>query len=188
VLAEHAGRVRVDLDGRVWRSVPVDVAARVGLTVGRRLDRPLARDLARALRRHQALGVAARALRTRDRSASEIAERLTRAAVPTSVRDEALDALERSGIVDDRRLASNRAAGLAARGWGDAAIRARLEEAGVGEEACAEALAGLEPERDRAASILERRGATAKTLRALVSRGFEADLVSELVGVVAAEG
>jgi regulatory protein len=168
--------------------VPVDVAARVGLTVGRRLDRPLARDLARALRRHKALGVAARALRTRDRSATEIAERLARAAVPTSVREEALEALERSGIVDDRRFASNCAAGLAARGWGDAAIRARLEEAGVAEEACAEALAGLEPERDRAAAILKRRGPTAKTLRALVSRGFEPDLVSELVSVVAAEG
>jgi SOS response regulatory protein OraA/RecX len=187
-LEEHAGRVHVDLDGRFWRSVPVDVAARVGLAVGRRLDRALARDLARALRRHQALGVAARALRTRDRSTSELATRLARASVPATARDEALEALARSGVVDDRRFASNRAAALAARGWGDAAIRARLEEAGVGEEASAEALASLEPERDRAATILERRGATTKTLRALISRGFDTDLVSELVGVVAAEG
>ncbi len=166
----------------------MDVAARVGLASGRALDRPLARELARALRRQRALGLATRALRTRDRSTSDLARRLEQAEIPASARDEALEILERAGLVDDRRFAWTRACELAGRGWGDAAIRARLEQAGIGVESQAEALGGLAPERERAAAIVARRGANVKTARALLSRGFDCDLVSELCGLIAAEG
>jgi hypothetical protein len=47
------------------------------------------------------------------------------------------------------------------------------------------ALAGLEPERERAAALVARRGATPATARLLAGRGFDEELVAALV---AAEG
>ena len=62
--------------------------------------------------------VAARALRTRDRSRRDLDERLARAGVGDDDRAEALETLERVGYVDDERFAAARASALAARGHG----------------------------------------------------------------------
>jgi hypothetical protein len=70
------GQVAVELDGVPWRMVPVDVAARSGLSEGRVLDRPALRDLRRELRRFEALSVAARALHSRDLSRQALGDRL----------------------------------------------------------------------------------------------------------------
>src|SRR5579885_1888031 len=157
------GRVEVELDDRPWRTLPVDAVVRSGLLVGRTLDRPAARALARELRRSDALRVAARALRHRDLSRQALAERL-----PAPAREEALETLERSGLVDDARAAAARAAWLAARGWGDEAIRFRLEQEGFGGEPLEHALAALEPESERARGFL----AAGKSERWLAARGF----------------
>jgi regulatory protein len=167
------GRVEIDLDGERWRLVPADAVVRVGLAVGRALDRETARALGRELRRAEALGVAVRALRHRDRSRRALEERLAARAVPPGPREEAIVALERAGIVDDARVASGRAHALAGRGYGDTAIRAALEAEGLGGEQVAEAIAGLEPEADRARRLLDRRGGDAKAVRWLAARGFE---------------
>lgn len=157
------GRVEVELDDRPWRTLPADAVVRSGLLIGRTLDRPTARTLARELRRSDALRVAARALRHRDFSRQALAERL-----PAAAREEALDTLERSGLVDDARTAASRASWLAGRGWGDEAIRYRLEQEGFGGEPLEEALAALEPEADRARAFL----AAGRTERWLATRGF----------------
>src|SRR4051795_1480182 len=81
------------------------------------------------------IDVAARALRHRDRSRAQVAERLARAGVDDQQGVDALDTLERVGYVDDGRYAANRAAALAERGFGDAGIRHDLEQAGVQAEA-----------------------------------------------------
>jgi SOS response regulatory protein OraA/RecX len=158
------GRVDVELDGEPWRTLPADAVVRTGLLVGRTLDRPTARVLARELRVSDALSRATRALRHRDLSRQALAARL-----PAPGRDEAIDALERSGYVDDGRAAAGRAASLALRGWGDEAIRFRLEQEGFTAEPLEAALAALEPEPDRARGFL----AGGKTERWLASRGFE---------------
>lgn len=158
------GRVAVELDGVPWRTLPVDAVVRGGLAVGRALDRETARMLARELRRCEALRLAARALRHRDLSRHALAERL-----PAPAREEALDALERSGYLDDERSAAARAAFLARRGWGDEAIRARLEQEGFAGEALQAGLAGLEPEPERARGFLGR----GRSERWLAARGFE---------------
>jgi SOS response regulatory protein OraA/RecX len=157
------GRVDVELDGAPWRTLPADVVVRGGLLVGRTLDRETARTLARELRRSRALARGMRALRHRDLSRRALAERL-----PGPARDEALDTLERSGYLDDMRSASARASALAARGWGDAAVRDRLEHEGFDGEALEAAIAALEPEADRARSLLSR----GRTARWLAARGF----------------
>jgi SOS response regulatory protein OraA/RecX len=158
------GRVAVELDGTSWRTLPADAVVRCGLHVGRSLDRETARSLARELRKSAALARAARALRHRDLSRRALAERL-----PAPARDEALAALERSGYLDDTRSAAARAAALAARGWGDQAVRFRLEEEGFAGEPLERALAALEPEPERAKALLAR----GKTARWLAGRGFE---------------
>lgn len=175
------GRVEVHLDGAPWRLVPADAVVRTGLVVGRLVDRETARTLGRELRRADALSRAARALRPRDRSRRSLEDRLTRAGVPALARDEALETLERVGLVDDARVAAARARSLADRGFGDAAIRYDLEREGVAGDLVEQALAGLEPERDRAKELVARRGveAGAKTARWLASRGFDASSVED---------
>jgi SOS response regulatory protein OraA/RecX len=158
------GRVDVDLDGALWRTLPAEVVVRCGLLAGYPLDRETARALARELRRSKALARAGLALRHRDLSRQALAERLSAPA-----REEALDVLERSGYLDDARAAGSRAAWFAERGWGDEAIRVRLEQEGFAGEPLADALAELEPEPDRAKALLER----GRTERWLAAHGFE---------------
>ena len=175
-------RVDVELDGAPWRRVPADAVVRAGLTVGRTLDRETARALGRELRRSGALARATRALAFSDRSRRSLDDRLAAAGVGAEPRREALETLERAGLVDDARFAAGRAAALAERGHGDAAIRFDLERQGLGDERVAEALAGLEPERERALRLVERRGRGPKTARWLAGRGFEPDIVEEVAG------
>ena len=90
---------------------------------------------------------AVRALRAADRSRAELDARLERQGFGGDERRRALDELERLGYVDDERTAGLRAQRLADRGYGDAYIRADLEHRGL---PAVEALAGIEPEPERA--------------------------------------
>jgi SOS response regulatory protein OraA/RecX len=182
------GRVEVELDGAPWRLVPADAVVRAGLAVGRAFDREAQRMLGREIRRADALARAARALRSGDRSRQALADRLAGAGVDAAARESALEALERAGVVDDARLAANRAERLAERGQGDAAIRFDLERKGVGQELVEAALAALEPERERARRLVERRGAGERTARWLAARGFDPEIVAELAAGFADEG
>jgi regulatory protein len=176
------GQIAVELDGRPWRTLPVDVVARTGIADGRVLDRPALRLLRRELRRAEALAVAGRALRSRDHSRDGLAARLSHAGVDAATAEESLETLERAGLVDDGRFARWRAAGLAERGYGDGAIRHDLERQGVGTELIAEALGGLEPEEARARRIVERRGPGPKTARFLGGKGFGDEAVEAALG------
>ena len=131
--------------------------------------------------RPDAFETALRALRARDRSVAELADRLERRGVKEDERVEVLERLERVGYVDDERFARRRAAGLAERGAGDAFIRDDLERRGVAGEVVDEAIGALEPEAQRAARLVERRGRSAKTARYLASRGFGEEVLSGLV-------
>ena len=166
----------VELDGAAWRVLPVGVVARSGLSVGLALDRPKLRLVRRELRRAEALGVAGRALRASDLSERALADRLHGRIAPAA-RDEALQTLARAGVIDDRRVAQNRAAGLAERGYGDAAIRHDLRRRGLEPEEIEEAVAGLDPEPLRASAIVVRRGYGPATARHLAAKGFGEDAV-----------
>ena len=95
--------------------------------------------------------------------------------------DDALEELLRVGLLDDGRFAGERARVLAERGKGDAAIRFDLERAGVEAADVEEAMTALEPESERAARVVDRRGASPATARLLASRGFDEALVEALV-------
>ena len=123
-------------------------------------------------------------MRSSDRSAAELEARLQQRGVGEAERAQALETLERIGYVDDERFARRRAERLAERGSGDALIRNDLERRGLTADLVELALAELEPERDRAARIVERRGRSLKTARYLASHGFGEEALD---GVVAAD-
>jgi regulatory protein len=127
----------------------------------------------------RALDLATRALARRDFSARSLRERLCRAGFGPAELDQVLAVLRRGGLLDDERFARQRAQALAERGKGDDAIRFDLEQQGVGPEPVEDALAALEPERDRAERIIARQGNGPKTARLLASRGFDHE-VAEL--------
>ena len=107
--------------------------------------------------------VALRALSAADRSRAELDARLERRGFDVGERQKALDELERLGYLDDQRTAALRAERLAERGYGDAYIRADLEQRGLPVD---DALAGIEPESERLARFHEKGAAW------LVRRGF----------------
>ena len=135
--------------------------------------------------RTEALAVATRALARREHSQRSLRERLLRAGVSVGDAEAVVAELQQTGLVDDARFAEERARVLAGKGKGDAAIRFDLERAGVGPDELEAALGTLDPERERAAAFVARRGASPATARLLAGRGFDEELVAALV---AAEG
>jgi regulatory protein len=180
-LRTRGGRVVVELDGSAWRTLPLEAVVRAGLAEGCELHRHRARILARERRRLEALDIAARSLRLRDRSELEVADRLAARGVAPVYRREAVTVLRRAGLLDDARFANARAATLADRGYGDAAIRHDLEQRGLDAEAVSEAVAGLASEHERVAALQGRFGGGARAARALARRGFGEDALEALV-------
>ena len=181
------GRVAVELDGRQWRVLPADAVVRAGLSVGRPLDRHTARQLAREIRRARALSQAARTLAASARSRGELEQRLARAGHAGAARDDALESLGRAGLVDDARLAESRAAVLARRGYGDAAIRSDLRRRLIEAEAVSDAVAALEPELTRVQGLLAGQDVTPALLRRLAGRGFSRETLGEVGSMFAQE-
>jgi len=123
--------------------------------------------------RDDPLDIALRALARRDRTTHELGEQLSQRGVSPAERAETLRTLARLGYLDDARFANDRAASLAARGRGDAAIVVDLEQRGASREAIAAALDALPPERERVrALVAQLPGEPAKAARSLARRGF----------------
>jgi len=173
--------VAVELGGVAWRTLPVSAVVEAGLRVGSELDRERARALARALRRLRAERIAVRAVARRDHSRASLTTRLARAGVADRVREEVLERAEAGGLVDDARFAARRAALLAERGAGDLLVLDDLARHGVDETVARAAVEALSPETERAATILDRRGRSVRTVRYLVSRGFSDAALEPLI-------
>lgn len=130
---------------------------------------------------------AIRLLRHRDRAATDLDRRLAERGFDDEDRAAALATLTRTGVLDDRRFAENRARSLAARGAGDRFIRHDLAAAGVGTDVIDAALSELQSELERASCLVERRGASSKTARYLSAKGFSEDVVRAAVAQAADE-
>jgi regulatory protein len=181
---ERRDRVRVELDGKLWRTLPATAVASAGLFVGTELDRARARELGRALRRSNALGAATSALARRDRSTAGLRAYLgDRGADPTA-REQAVETLARYGYLDDARFAAGRAASLARRGFGDDGIRFDLVRQGLDAEQIAIALGTLEPEADRARAVSGRSHSVPTAARRLAAKGFSPDAIESALGVI----
>jgi SOS response regulatory protein OraA/RecX len=161
--------------------VPDEVVVQCGLSAGVEVDRPLLRLLRRELRRAEALDLAGRTLRRRDLSLRRLSERLQRAGIAPAAGRSALLALSEARIVDDARLANGRAATLGERGWGNAAIAARLEGEGIPEAEARSAIAKLEPEAARAARATAAVSDPRKAWALLTRRGFDQETIEAIV-------
>jgi regulatory protein len=101
----------------------------------------------------EARELAAKLLSRRDLSRRELRRRLEGSGVDDPLAEEIVDDFESWRFVDDRRLAAAVAGSLARKGYGDLAIAARLEERGLSAEDRDGAIAELEPEVGRAATV-----------------------------------
>ena len=182
VRRSRPGRAELELDGRPWRVVPDEVVLRCGLAPGVELDRPLLRALRGELRRAEALDAAARTLSRRDVSTRRLRERLAARRVRAPAAETALATLAAVGLLDDARLARTRARSLAERGWGDTAVAARLEDAGVPVEHVRAALAELPPEPERAALLARNAPDVRAAWKLLARRGFAPETIEDAVG------
>ena len=122
------------------------------------------------MERGEAVDRAVKALARRDHSSATLRAKLARAGVSEDVSDDVLGTLRRAGYLDDARFARDRAAHLAAKGYGDAWIKGDLERS-QGVEADV-AIGVLDPEHERAAREWARLGGGVKALRTLARRGF----------------
>lgn len=127
------------------------------------------------------LELALRALRHRERSAAEVDRYLTARGVDQEERDEALETLVRTALVDDRRFAELRAAALVERGAGNELIRHELARAGIESQLAEETVAALPSETERVARIVALRGAGPKTARYLAGKGFSEEAIGSVV-------
>jgi SOS response regulatory protein OraA/RecX len=185
--AAPRGRVKIELEGEPWRTVPVEVVLIAGLHVGIVLERDRLRVLRRELRSREALRKASRLLSRRDLSEQSLGEELARRRVAPAARRETILRLVEVGAIDDERLARTRAELLAARGAGNEFIRADLEAKGLDRELVDDALAALDPETERARRITDARGAGPATARFLARRGFDGDCVEAALDYPVAE-
>lgn len=135
----------------------------------------------------RAVDHAVRALARRDHSTMSLERKLRRAGVRAQARAAALELLGQAGYVDDGRYASDRAAVLAERGYGDAWILADLAQQGVDREAAEAAVAGLEAEPDRALRVLGAAGGGMRAVRLLGRRGFSEDTLDAVAATVVAD-
>jgi regulatory protein len=167
--------------------LPAEAVLAAGLDVGVELDRSGARRLRRELVRLEALATAARSLARRDLTKEELAERLSRAQIAPATRSEAVERMVEAGVIDDGRFARARAEILAERGAGDALIRHDLSKRGVAEELVESAVGAIQPEGVRAKRIVQRRGASIRTVRHLAGKGFSEDSIEGACGEAIAE-
>lgn len=186
-LRKAGASVAVELDGAPWRDLPHEVVLGCRLEQGLELDRPRLRRIRAELRRVEATRTAARLLRHRDLPAGRLDAELAARGVTPVPRREALEALSRARLIDDRRLAAARVEALANNEYGDDAIRWRLAQAGLPDELVAEAILRLPLEVERSRPIVEREGVSLRTARLLARRGFDADVIETVCPAVAPE-
>ncbi len=172
--------VLVELDGALWRKIPLVAAARAGLSVGKRLERDDLRLLRRELRRAEALTEATRMLSRRPLPRALLEDRLEKKGVALVAREEAVEALEQAQYLNDHTYAIGRAQGLAERGYGDAAVRHILEQERINSELIGEVVASLEPELERARAIAGSITDRKKLLGRLARRGFDPDTIEQI--------
>lgn len=151
------------------------------LAVGVTVDRPRARELARALRTIRAFDQAVGIVERQERSRAQVKRRLAQRGIRGDDVRQAVTRLASIGGVDDERFARGRAALLAGRSYGDAAIADDLARAGIDPERVRAALATLRPEAERAEIAVTARGCSVRTIRYLAARGFAEDSIERFV-------
>jgi regulatory protein len=174
-----------------------EVAAAAGLKVGQRVTVPDLQELARAEELRRVRESALAFLGYRARSRVELRRRLTRKGYDPALIEEALDALARSGLVNDAEFSQSWVrARTGSRPIGPNRIAAELRQKGVERELIDQALEVVDPdvELDLALTVGRQkveqvrgedpRAARRKLASALMSRGFSWEVVARVVDIL----
>ena len=130
----------------------------------------------------------AKLLAGRDKTTATVRADLSRRGYAPGEIDAAVERLTALGYLDDARWAASRARRELEAGWGEAGVLARLVAAGLDERLARQAVADAVGElgwsaRAAAEALLrQRRLEGARAARFLASRGFEPELVEQLLG------
>lgn len=143
--------------------------------------------LSKPNRKNEALSLILRYAGSRVCSRSEVLAYLRRRGLPPQTAARALEAAAALGVVDDRACARLWCSHWARQNYAAAAIEERLSAKGIGPAAIRQALADLKKEegdRSRARRWIrsQKRRSDAQLLRALAARGFDEELIEELIG------
>jgi len=144
----------------------------------------------------EALAVALRLLRARDKTRAQLHEALLHRGFDERTCEDVAARLTQLGYLNDNRLAEARAQKLLETGYGPLGVQERLRRMGIEEATSARAVneaqasAGVE-EREQARYLIERRWKDgwpkapkerARAARLLLARGFSEDIVGQLLG------
>jgi regulatory protein len=164
----RGGRVTIFVDGQPWAAVSRSVALELGLHRGMPVDDALNERLEQLDGRHRAHESALLLLSYRQRSESELRQRLQRKGLPEDAVSHAIERLQRSGLIDDAGFARAWVEGRG--GMGGRRLQAELRRKGVAADVVQEAVgAGVEDEDERALAVARVR---ARSLRALEYQDF----------------
>jgi regulatory protein len=168
----RGGRVTVFVDDQPWAVVDRSVALELGLRPGTEATDELRERLESHDARHRAHESALLLLSYRQRSESELRQRLQRKGLPEGAVDHAIERLQRTGLIDDagfaRAWVEGRTGG--AGGMGSRRLQAELRRKGVPNEVVQQAIgAGAEDEESRAVTVALAR---APSLRSLAYQDF----------------
>lgn len=190
-------RVSVFVDGEFALGVHAEVAAGAGLRVGQTVSVPELQEVARREELRRARESALQLLGYRARSRAEIQRRLERKGYEPELVQEALEALSRSGLINDAEFSQSWVrARTGSRPMGPARIAAELRQKGVDRELIQEALEPLDPdtEMDLALAVGRQkveqmhgedpRAARRKLGSILMRRGFSWDVTSRVLDIL----
>jgi len=121
-----------------------------------------------------------KALSRRELSRLELTERLEQRGFAPEAAEAAVAELARAGYQSDERTANERARTLAARAYGNLAIRADLRRRGLADRDVAAALERVDSEPMRAAALVRRTGGGTKLAHALHRKGFTEETIERI--------
>ena len=193
-------RVSVFVDGEFALGMHAEVAAMSRLRVGQAVSVTELQELARAEELRQARESALQLLGYRARSRKELQQRLARKGYEPELIEEALDLLERSGLINDAEFSQEWVrARTGGRPMGRTRIAAELRQKGVDRELIDEALERVDPDQELGLALRVGRqkieqlhGEDPPTLKrklsaALVRRGFGWEISAKVLDILLKE-
>lgn len=129
-----------------------------------------------------------KALARKELSRAELSVRLARAGFDREDIELAVDRLVEDGYQSDERTAAERARALAARRYGDLAIRADLRRCGIADDEVEAAMADVAPEAARANALSQGKGDVVKLAQTLRRKGYTEDTVEAALQSLGRQG
>lgn len=194
---KNPSRVSIFVDGEWALGVHAEVAVTAGLRVGQAVSVPDLQALARSEELCRARDTALQHLGYRARSRVELQRRLARKGYEPELIEEALEALSRSGLINDAEFSQSWVrARTGSRPMGPNRIAAELRQKGVERELIEQALEPVDPELELALALKvgrkkveQLRGedvpiARRKLASALMRRGFSWEVSARVLDIL----